>query len=371
MPENPSNELLYKVALTMLPGVGTINARKLLTHVGGVEALFKEKKSNLLKIPGIGDYIAASLANIDTHFERAEQEIAFIEKYKVRTYFFTDDNYPFRLQQCTDCPIMLYSLGNADPDTKYILSIVGTRKATDYGKEMCSTLIRGLSELGVLIVSGLAYGIDTAAHKNALDANLPTLGVLAHGLDRVYPTLNTQLAQRMLDNGGLITEFMSGTDPDRENFPMRNRIIAGLSDATIVIEAGSKGGALITANIANSYDRDVFAVPGRVSDNYSEGCNNLIKTNRAALVQKPEDIMYIMGWDVEKGGKVPVQQKLFLQLEPDQETIVNILQQYGSCSMDKLCFESKFQTSRVAVVLLNLEFEGILKSLPGKMYQLC
>jgi DNA processing protein len=370
MPATTTDQLKYQIALTLIPGVGAVNAKKLIGHTGSAEALFHEKKSSLSKIHGVGDFIIGSLSKFKEQLNRAEKEIDFIEKNKVRTYFFTDDDYPYRLRQCADSPVLIYSQGNADLDSRHIVSIVGTRKATDYGTEMCHTIIRGLAELGVLIVSGLAYGIDTSAHKYALDVSLPTVGVLAHGLDRIYPRSNSQLAQRMLQNGGLVTEFMSRTEPDRENFPMRNRIIAGLADATIVIEAGPKGGALITADIANSYNRDVFAVPGRVSDSYSEGCNTLVKTNRAALVQKAEDIMYIMGWDKDSIKRKPVQQKLFLQLEPDQEIIVNILQQSVECSIDKLSIESSLTPTKVAAVLLSLEIEGIIKSLPGKMYKL-
>lgn len=370
MQSTQSTLLIYRIALTLLPGVGSINARKLLSLTGDAEELFKEKKSVLATIPGIGEYVINSLRNSKEALLRAEKEIAFIEKHNIRTYFLTDEDFPFRLKQCTDTPVLLYSLGNADLDSKYILSIVGTRRATDYGKEICRTLIEGLASLGVLVVSGLAYGIDTIAHKYALELSLSTVGVLAHGLDRIYPPVNHGLAHKMLESGGLVTEFISNSEPDRENFPMRNRIIAGLADATIVIEAGDKGGALITADIANSYNRDVFAVPGRVSDTYSEGCNNLIKTNRAALVQKPEDIMYIMGWDKSIPKKKSIQQKLFVQLEPDQEAIVGLLQQYGQCSIDQLCIESRLTASKVASALLGLECDGIIKSLPGKMYEI-
>lgn len=370
MPQTSIDILVYKIALTMLPGVGTINARKLLSHVGGVEALFKEKKANILKIPGVGPLIASSFADLKTYFKRAEEEIEFIANNNIKTYFLLDDNYPLRLKQCIDSPVLFYTQGDFDLDSKHIISIVGTRRSTDYGREMCHALISGLVDLDVIIVSGLAYGIDTSAHRNALEFNIKTVGVLAHGLDRIYPPVNYTLAQKMLQHGGLVTEFMSNTNPDREHFPMRNRIIAGLSDATIVIEAGPKGGALITADIANSYNRDVFAVPGRVSDNYSEGCNNLIKTNRAALVQKPEDILYIMGWDEKLKKKPAIQQQLFLQLEPNQEIIYNILQQFEECSLDKICLESQLSTSKVAAGLLNLEFEGLVRSLPGKMYKI-
>lgn len=365
-----TNDLVYRIALTLLPGVGHVNARKLISFTGTPEALFKEKKSNILKIPGVGDGVAGVISKNEEYLRRAEEEVAFIKKNNIRTYFYTDDDYPFRLSQCSDSPILFYTLGNADLNSKHILSIVGTRKATDYGREMCRTLIEGLALMNVMIISGLAYGIDTSAHKFSLDYHLPTVGVLAHGLDRIYPAVNTQMAQRMILNGGLVTEFMSKTEPDRENFPMRNRIIAGLSDATIVIEAGPKGGALITADIANSYNRDVFAVPGRVSDGYSEGCNNLIKTNRAALVQKAEDIFYIMGWDNDSAKKAPVQQKLFLQLDPEEEKIVSILKINGESSIDKLYLETGCSAGKVASALLNLEFEGIVKCLPGKIYKL-
>jgi len=370
MSDNTTNNLIYRIALTLLPGIGHVSARKLVSHIGSPEELFREKKSALMKIPGIGENIAGVFSNTAEYFKRAEEELAFIEDNNIRTYFFTDDDYPFRLSQCSDSPILLYTSGNADLNSTHIVSIVGTRKATDYGREMCRTIIEGLTEMNVMIVSGLAYGIDTSAHKFALDYGLPTVGVLAHGLDRIYPSVNSQMSQRMLLNGGLVTEFMSNTEPDRENFPMRNRIIAGLADATIVIEAGNKGGALITADIANSYNRDVFAVPGRVSDTYSEGCNNLIKTNRAALIQKADDISYIMGWDKQKKRKEPAQQKLFLQLDPDEESIVNLLEKNGECSIDKLCIESGLSTGRIATGLLNLECEGLVKSLPGKIYKL-
>ncbi|HLO90638.1 MAG TPA: DNA-processing protein DprA [Lentimicrobium sp.] len=370
MSTTTANQLIYSIALTLLPGIGHVNARKLIAHTGSPEALFQEKKSALKKIDRIGDYVANSVANAKEYLERAEQEISFIEKNGIKARFFTDEGFPSRLNQCADGPILIYTKGTADLNSQYIVSMVGTRRATDYGKEMCKMLIDGLSALNIMIVSGLAYGIDTAAHKYALDYSLPTVGVLAHGLDRIYPPANHQLAERMLEKGGLVTEFMSKNDPDRENFPMRNRIIAGLADATIVVEAGSKGGALITADIANSYNRDVFAVPGKVSDAYSEGCNNLIKTNRAALLQKAEDIFYIMGWDKNPIKKEPIQQKLFVQLEPDEELIVEYLQKNGECSIDSLCLDTSLSTGKVATALLNLECVGLIKSLPGKIYKM-
>ncbi|MCK4360783.1 MAG: DNA-processing protein DprA [Bacteroidales bacterium] len=360
--------LLYQIGITLIPGVGDIVGKKLIAYCGSVEAVFKEKKKLLLKIPGIGKSTVNSIINQNI-LERAEEEIRFIEKYKIDTLFYLDDKYPYRLKQCEDSPMLLFYKGTADLNAPKIISIVGTRKASEYGKEICSSLIEGLIEQNILIVSGLAYGIDTCAHKTSLESNLKTVGVLAHGLDKVYPQLNKSLAEKMLNNGGLLTEFLSKTTPDRENFPKRNRIIAGLSDAVIVIESAIRGGALITADIANSYNRDVFAVPGRLYDKYSQGCNNLIKTNRAALVQSAEDIKYIMGWEIMK-KKTKKQQRLFIKLSPEEETIVNILKEKQELGIDKISSLSKLSASKVASALLNLEFEGIIKCLPGKVYRM-
>jgi DNA processing protein len=294
----------------------------------------------------------------------------FITKYNIGHYFFLDQGYPVRMKQCIDSPLLLYYKGNSDLNQQRIVSIVGTRRATDYGKRMVRELIEGLASSGVLITSGLAYGIDTAAHKAALDLGLSTVAVLGHGLDRIYPQLNKPLAGRMVHQGGLLTEFLSESNPDRENFPRRNRIIAGIADATIVIEAGVKGGALITADIANSYNRDVFAVPGRVGDEFSAGCNNLIRTNRAALVQSAGDIKYIMNWDVSAPAAGAVQRELFISLTPDEEKLLSILKQLGDCGIDTLCQESQLMPAKVASALLNLEFEGIVKCLPGKVFHM-
>jgi DNA processing protein len=361
--------LLYQIALTLIPGVGDINAKRLVAYCGGVEAVFTERKKALLKIPGLGEATVNSLVSHNA-FPRAEQEIEFIEKYGIQHFFFLDQGYPIRLKQCVDSPLMLYYKGNTDINQQRIVSIVGTRRATNYGKQMCHELIEGLASSGVLITSGLAYGIDTSAHKAALDLGLSTVAVLGHGLDRIYPQLNKPLAGRMVHQGGLLTEFLSESNPDRENFPKRNRIIAGIADATIVIEAGVKGGALITADIANSYNRDVFAVPGRVGDEFSAGCNNLIRTNRAALVQSASDVKYIMNWDISTNSPAPAQRELFITLTPDEEKLLAILKQLGACGIDTLCEETQLMPTKVASALLNLEFEGILKCLPGKVFRL-
>jgi len=284
--------------------------------------------------------------------------------------FFRDKDYPFRLKNCYDSPVLLYWKGNADLNTAKIIGIVGTRKATDYGKNICYKLVSGLADQQVLIVSGLAYGIDSCAHRAAIESGLPTVGVLGHGLDRIYPGFNRVLAEKMMKQGGLLTDFPSGTNPDRENFPKRNRIIAGLCDGIIVVEAGRKGGALITADIANSYNRDVFAVPGRIGDPWSEGSNFLIKANKAALIQSAEDVRYLMGWDIPPGLQPVQQRKIFIEMTPEEEALVKILTESGKLGVDEICIRAGISMSRVSAALLNLEFEGVVRSLPGKLYEL-
>ena len=359
--------LLYQIGISLIPGIGDINGKKLVAYCGGAEAVFKEKKRALLKIPGIGTTTVDSIISQKV-LKRAEEEIVFINRYNIKSFFFTDKTYPQRLKHCIDGPLLLFYKGNTDLNTNRIVGVVGTRKASEYGKETTGKILEELAELDVLVVSGLAYGIDTLAHKSALKNNLNTIGVLAHGLDRIYPATNKSLAEKMVSNGGLITDFISKTNPDRENFPKRNRIIAGMVDALIVVESAIRGGALITANIANSYDRDVFAFPGKISDKYSEGCNFLIKTNKAALIQSGKDISYIMQWE-SKTNKPPKQQKLFADLDSDEKMIIEILQKGESCSIDYIVLQSKLSNSKIASVLLNLEFKGLVKNLPGKMYK--
>jgi DNA processing protein len=363
--------LKYKIALTLIPNIGDITGKKLIAFCGGIDAVFKENKKSFLKIPGIGQQLVQTIIdNREAAVRKAEDEIKFIEKNNITPMFCLDDDYPNRLKHCIDGPLMLYSLGNADLNKQKIVAVVGTRRATEYGKEITNNLIKDLSDLDVMIVSGLAYGIDSYAHKAALQFNLPTVGVLAHGLDRIYPLANKQLAEKMQSNGGLVSDFISNTNPDRENFPKRNRIIAGLADAIIVVEAARKGGALITADIANSYNRDVFAVPGKIGDAYSQGCNYYIRTNRAALIESAQDIVYIMGWEEKKEKNKPLQKKLFVEFTDDERVIVEMLEKNGDSGIDFLCINSEMNSSKVASALLNLEFNGVVKSLPGKRYQL-
>ena len=363
------DELIYKIALTLIPGVGSVNGKNLVAYCGGVKAVFMEKKHLLMKIPGVGEQTINALVSHNV-FERAGQEVEFIEKFRIQPLFFLDPVYPSRLKHCSDGPLMLYYKGNADLNSQKVVALVGTRSATEYGRDMCRKIIEELTELNVLIISGLAYGIDTWSHKAALDNHLKTIGVLGHSLDRIYPFANRSLAEKMVANGGLITEFTSGTKPDRENFPKRNRIIAGMSDAIIVVEAGTKGGALITADIANSYNRDVFAVPGRVGDPRSEGCNNLIKTNRAALIQSASDIRYMLNWDQPVPVRKDLQRQLFIELSPEEEAILNVLRNEGEQDIDSLLFKSSLLPSKAASALLRLEFEEIIRCLPGKVYRL-
>jgi DNA processing protein len=359
--------LIYAIALTLIPGIGDVQGKKLVAYCGGVEAVFREKKKNLLKIPGIGQALAGSLHRKEV-FARAEQEAGFLRQYQVRPLFYLDQMYPDRLKHCEDSPLMLYFKGKADLNQKRILSVVGTRMPTDYGKAMCEQIIQGLAELGVLIASGLAYGVDTAAHRVSLAAGLPTVGVLAHGLDQIYPYVNRPLAEKMIGNGGLLTEFPSQTKLNRDYFPRRNRIIAGMADATLVVESAMKGGALITADIANSYNRDVFALPGRATDPKSSGCNTLIKNNKAALVQSAEDICYLMGWD-QSLHPVHVQQKLFTELSEEEKKIFALLESAKEADIDLVYLNSGMTASKVAAVLLKLEFDGLIRCLPGKRYK--
>jgi DNA processing protein len=359
-------ELLYQIALTLIPGIGDINGKRLLAYCGSAEAVFKAKQHELMKIPGIG---SISVKNILHHsvFERAEKEVLFIEKNEVQPLFYTHPRYPARLKECEDGPMMLFYKGNADLNGKRFISIVGTRKITNYGRAKCEEIISGLRNFDLTVISGLAYGVDSCAHKSALDNGLQTIGVLAHGIDTLYPSQNRKLAENMLEQGGLLTEFVSLTKPEREYFPKRNRIVAGISDATLVIESDKKGGAMITAEIASSYNRDVFSLPGRAGDDMSRGCNFLIKTNRAALVESAEDIAYQLGWeDVEQ--KIKPQPELFVTLSEDETKILEIIRKSEVIEIDQLVFKSKMSTSKVASVLLSLEFQGIAQRLPGKKY---
>jgi DNA processing protein len=360
---------LHGAALSFVKNLGPVAAKSLMAYLGSAEQVFKTSPSKMATIPGIGEK-RASQWDFDEALRLAEKELTFAGKHGIELIFYTDARYPKRLKNCADSPILLYSKGKMELNMPKVISIVGTRNATDYGKQLCRQLIEELQQYNVLIASGLALGIDVAAHKECLRLNVPTVGVLGHGLDRMYPSQNRVTAEKMLENGGLLTEYPSGTIPDRENFPQRNRIVAGMADATVVIEAGLKGGALITAEIANSYNRDVFAFPGRLDDVYSEGCNFLIRNNKAALLTCMADLAFSLGWEKDENLKPTEQFMLPLDLTKDESLIFDILQQHKvPLAIDELTIKANMPMSSLAMNLLNMEMQGYIRSLPGKTYR--
>lgn len=363
------DELLYRIALTLVPNIGPVQAKILLQHFDQASPIFQAKRSTLQRIEGIGS-IRAERIKTFTDFARAEKEILFIEKYGIQPLFLSDPDYPQRLLNCYDPPSLLYLKGKLDLNAPKIVAIIGTRSNTDYGKQVTQTLVEALAPCQLVIVSGLAFGIDALAHKACLKNGLPTIGVLAHGLDTIYPPQHHALAKDMLQQGGLLTEFISTTKPDKHNFPMRNRIVAGMCDAVIVVETGVKGGSIITADLANSYNKDVFAFPGRSSDPKSAGCNHLIKTNRAMLLTDAQQFIEAMGWENKKTGSKTRQRELFIQLSEEEKTVVAILQAKESVAIDELNYRSNLSSSTVAAAILNLELQGVVAALPGKMYRL-
>lgn len=361
------NELLYQLALTQVPNIGYVHTRTLVQHFGSASAVFAAKQSLLEKVEGIGSVRAGSIKSFNK-FKDAEAEIKFIEKYKIQPLFITDAAYPQRLLHCYDAPALLFYKGTANLNASRIVAIVGTRNNTDYGKHITEKLVKDLSAYDVVITSGLAYGIDAIAHKCSIKHDIPTVGVVGHGLDQIYPAAHSGLAKDMIKHGGgLLTEYKSKTPPDKHNFPGRNRIVAGISDATVLVETGIKGGSMITAEIANSYNRDVFAVPGKLTDAKSEGCNHLIKTNKAILLTEAAELITVMGWDEKKTSK-PSQKQLFVELSDDEQKIVSLIQQRGSLHIDEINLLSDMSTSAVAAAMLNLEMQGVVRALPGKMY---
>lgn len=360
--------LLYRIGVTLIPGIGNMNAKKLIAWCGDPATIFREPRNQLLKIPGMARILNGDV-NLQKLLLRAEQEAAFIRNSGIRVLYYYDDDYPVRLKQCADSPLVLYYKGVEGLMDKKILAVVGTRNATSYGKRSCQDIIKSFGGDDIVIVSGMAYGIDSVAHRKALSVGLNTIGVLAHGLDRIYPSENRNMAARMLNQGGLITEFMSRSKPDRENFPKRNRIIAGLADAVLVVESAGKGGAMITANIANSYNRDVFAVPGRLHDVYSDGCHRLIRRNIAALARSADDIRYSMGWEGNE-KKQKNNMDFLSKFEGDEKVILNIIIEKERAPIDDIIIISGLGASKAASILLKLEFGGVITGLPGKLYEI-
>lgn len=363
-----NNDLLYQLALTHIQNIGPVQVKILMEHFGDAESIFKASTQKLSKVENIGDVKAAAIKSFED-FTEAENEIKFIEKYKIQPLFITDKNYPQRLLKCYDAPSLLFYRGNADLNHSKIISIIGTRSHTEYGKQVTEKIAEGFKDENVLIVSGLAFGIDAIAHKAAMQNGLPTIGVLAHGLDTIYPSHHKSMAKEMLQNGGLLTEFGSNTKPDKHNFPKRNRIVAGIADATIVIETPIKGGSMITAALAHNYNRDVFAVPGRTTDSKSTGCNYLIRQNHATLLTDAQQIAQKLGWQKTK-VKPKAQKELFIELSKDEKIIAAILNEKEIVHIDELFLKSNLSSSAIAAAMLSLELQNIIISMPGKMYKL-
>ena len=364
------DEKLYQVALSYVPGIGDINTKQLISYCGSAKSFFFNHKKKLASIPGIGQKVINSISNKDI-LHKAEKEINRCLKENIRILFYTEPGYPNRLKQIIDAPPLLFYKGNADLSAKKIVAIVGTREATAYGKWITEQLIEGLSAHNALIVSGLAYGIDIHAHKAALRNNLDTLGVMASGINIIYPSLHKNIVSQIIEQGGIITEYFLDQKPEAHRFPARNRIIAGIADAVIIVEAAEKGGALITAEIANSYNKDVFAVPGNVNNHFSTGCNKLIKSHKANLITSVKDLEYIMNW--EPGESNGSMENLFEDIDFSEEElkIVNLLQELKEdLLIDEISWKSQIPVNQLASVLLNLEFKGVVKSLPGKKFKL-
>jgi len=363
-------DLLYPIALTLIPGVGSVKAKQLIAYCGNAEAIFKATPKELLRIPGIGEVLSSSIATSKT-LDRAKEELEFVEKNGVDVLFYLDKKYPERLRNCEDSPVILYKKGNADLNAQKVVSIVGTRNATAYGKQQCEKLVAGFTELNynVLIISGLAFGIDVCAHRAALKHRQLTVGIVAHGLDMIYPAEHRSVASEMVaQSGALISDFTSKSAMAPGNFVRRNRLVAGIADATIVVESAVEGGALITANLAFDYARDVMAFPARVGDKISEGCLKLIKSNKAALIESAADVAYTLGWDAPK--KPAVQQQLFpADLSETEKQLLEFLSSSSEAqSIDAICRSTGLSMPTASASLLNLEFGGVVKALPGKMF---
>lgn len=364
------SDLLYQLALTLVPNIGDVQSKALVQHFGDAASIFKAKKSLLEKIEGMGSVRAASVKDFKD-FSAAEAELKFIEKYQIKTLFLTDDAYPKRLLNCYDAPSLLFYKGTADLNAKRTLAIVGTRSCTEYGKTTTENLVKGLEAAGVTIISGLAFGIDAVAHKASLKTGLPTIGVVGHGLSKIYPTDHAALAKEIIkEGGGILTEFFHDVKPDKHNFPLRNRIVAGISDATIIVESTTKGGSMITAKLADAYNRDVFAVPGRTTDKVSTGTNHLIKYNKALLLTDAEELLDVMGWQEKKEKtKTTKQRELFIELSPEEKKVYDLINAAEALHIDELHFNSGMSSSAVAAAILNLELQGIVQTLPGKLYK--
>lgn len=362
-----NTDLLYQISLTQVNGIGVVQAKLLLEHFETAEAIFKAKKKELSLIEGIGEIKASAIKTFNT-FKDAEDEIKFIEKHHIHPLFIRDKDYPKNLLHCYDAPTMLYYRGSETLNTQKSISIIGTRTNSDYGKQITEQLVEQLSSENITIYSGLAFGIDAIAHKAAVKNNIATVGVLAHGLDSIYPVQHKSLAKEMLLNGGLLTEFTKGTKADKHNFPKRNRIVAGISNATIVIETAIKGGSMITAELAYNYNRDVFAFPAKTTDVKSAGCLKLIYQNKAILITGVEQLLESMGWN-DKTKNIKKQRQLFVELTSEEQQVFALIEAKGEISIDEIYTAVNLSSSNIAAALLGLELNNLIINLPGKMYK--
>jgi DNA processing protein len=364
------DDLLYQLALTEVPTIGHVHAKILAQQFGNAKEIFLAKQSLLEKIEGIGEVRARAIKAF-ADFSSQEKEIKFILRNNVQALFITDAAYPKRLLNCYDSPTLLFMKGNADLNTSKIISIIGTRSHTAYGKQVTEKMVKDLAHLQPIIVSGLAFGIDAITHKAAVKNKVPTIGVLAHGLDQMYPQEHAGLAREMLQgNGGLLTEHRSNTKADKHHFPVRNRIVAGISDAIVVVESGIKGGSMITAELANGYNKDVFAFPGRVSDTKSSGCNQLIRGNKAILLTDAQELIDVMGWEEKQRRENRAQREIFIELTKDERIIVDMLNEKPLTHIDEINIRSGLSNSAVAAAILNLELQSVVGCQPGKLYRL-
>lgn len=369
-----AQEIISSIALSNLPHVGLVTAKRLYEEAGSATAIFEHRNHITDLIPEATPLLKEALSQSDEALRLAEKEYEFIEQKRIKAYPMNSAEYPQRLLECNDAPLVLFFCGNADLNSRHVINLVGTRRCTQYGKDICRTFIADLQREcpDILIVSGLAYGIDIHAHRAALQNSMATVGVLAHGLDRIYPALHRQTAVKMTEHGGLLTEYISGTTPEKVNFIRRNRIVAGMSDATIVVESASHGGALITAELASTYNRDVFAFPGRINDEYSEGCNKLIARQQATMIMNADEFLKAMGWKQESSSakKDDGQQELFPQLTPDEAAIVEVLRHCDSKQVNQIVVETGLNFHTVSSSLYELEYKGVVALLGGARYRL-
>ena len=362
------NELIAVLRLQKIPHIGDVSAKKLISYCGSPAAVFKDKREHLLKIDGIGSYTLRDLYD-EQYRKEAEAEFAYIQKNQIEYTYFEDAHHPKFLRHCTDSPTLLFKRGNIDLTGRKIISVVGTRNITSYGIAFCKKFIADIAPLNPIIVSGFAYGVDITVQKLAVDHGLQTIGCLAHGLNQMYPKVHAKYINDVEKNGGFYTEFWSTSQPEREHFLKRNRIIAGISEATVVIESAEKGGSLVTADIANSYDRDVFAVPGRTADRYSVGCNNLIKQQKAHMMTSAADLVYLLNWDIPEKKAPNVQKQLFVELDETERSIYDYLQKEGKQQLDTIALVCRLPIFKASSTLLNMEMKGVVRPLPGKLFE--